>query len=175
MTLFCYYEDTMKRKNIILPGTAVCLAVLGILISFFSPKKKEHQYFCDKYTLNVDDIQIDLLELEPDLSSVSELLMIDPEHLFILGRMDESENLMLIYDFQSAEIIFQGYGTTMCWTNDDYRTARYLKDDVVYDLEGQAVYRPDKNSHVYSIEYVKKYLKIVVSNGDYSEFSEVWF
>ena len=58
-----------------------------------------HEYFCDKFLLTVDGNQYDLTAIIPELSSVSELYPITDDHLYILGRINETYNALMIYDF----------------------------------------------------------------------------
>lgn len=146
----------------------------GKTTKIFLQKNKEHQYFCDKFTLTVDDKQFDLTEIDPEISSVSELYPIAGEQLYILGRVDENVNLLIIYDFTKEEFVFTEHGTTMCWVQDKFETVRYLKDNVVYDLEGNVIYQPDESNLVTMIEYVVEDFKVTVTDANHENPQEIW-
>ena len=133
-----------------------------------------HNYFCDKFLLTVDDIQIDLTTIDSELSSISELYPITEEHLYILGRVDENYNSLMIYDFNAKDIIFSEHGSTMCWVQDKFETIRYLKDNVVYDLSGNIVYQPDEAKFIDMIEYVLEDFKITVTDINSENPEEIW-
>ncbi len=135
---------------------------------------EKHEYFCDKFMLTVDDKQYDLTELEPDLSSVSALQPIANQQLYILGRIDENNNMLLVYDFKKDEFVFHEQGVTMCWIQNNYESARYLKDDVVYDLEGNVIYQPDSEHTVSMIEYVDTDFLITVTDLQHQNPKQVW-
>ena len=145
-------------------GKAVKLIITGI----------QHQYFCDKFMLTVDDKQYDLKEMVPEMSSVSELLPITDNHLYILGRIDESSNALLIYDFKNDEFVLNEQGSTVCWVQNDYESTRYLKDNVVYDLEGAVIYAADESNIISMIEYVEKDFKVTVTDLKQENPQEVW-
>lgn len=128
----------------------------------------EHEYFCDKFLLTVDDHQIDLTTIEPELSSVSELYPIADDQLYILGRIDENYNSLMIYDFTKEEVVFSEHGTTMCWVQGKFETARYLKDNVVYDLDGNIIYQPENDKIISMIEYVVEDFMVTVTDSNYS-------
>lgn len=159
-----------KKKWIILVGIVLIL-VVGIFI-FTGQNNKTHEYFCDKFMLTVDDEQYDLTEVVPQLSSVSELLPITNQQLFILGRIDENTNALLIYDFKKDEFVFNGTGTTMCWIQDDFDSVRYLKDNVVYDLAGNVIYQVEAEHTINMIEYIETEFYVTVSVEDSQE--QVW-
>lgn len=138
------------------------------------PDNKEHVFFCDKFMLTVDDKQYDLTLIDPTMSSVSELLPITNNHLFILGRVDEQNNALLIYDFQKDEFVFSGHGSTMCWIQNDYNSVRYLKENTVYDLNGSIIYEADESKRIHMIEYVDKDFKITITDPDQENPQEVW-
>lgn len=148
----------------------------GNTISSTETKKQEvtHEYFCDKFLLTVDDKQIDLSTIDSKLSSVSELYPITEEHLYILGRVDENYNSLMIYDFTSGEIIFAEHGTTMCWVQDKFETVRYLKDNVVYDLDGNVIYQSEKSKRIDIIEYVVEDFKITITDMNFENPEEIW-
>lgn len=133
-----------------------------------------HNYFCDKLVLTVDDKQIDLTTIDSKLSSVSELYPITEDHLYILGRIDENYNALMIYDFVSEEIIFSEHGTTMCWVQDKFDTVRYLKDNVVYDMSGTIIYQPEESKRIDTIEYVVEDFKITVTDMNFENPKEIW-
>ncbi len=135
---------------------------------------KQHQYFCDKFMLTVDDKQINLLEVVPELSSVSQLLPITNNQLHILGRIDENSNALIIYDFKKEEIVFLREGTTMCWIQDDYDSVRYLMNNIVYDLEDNVIYQSEKDNTITMIEYVEKDFKVTVTEPESDTPQEVW-
>ena len=145
-------------------GKAVKLIITGI----------QHQYFCDKFMLTVDDKQYDLKEMVPEMSSVSELLPITDNHLYILGRVDESSNALLIYDFKNDEFVLNEQGSTVCWVQNDYESIRYLKDNVVYDLEGNVIYEASESNAISMIEYVEKDFKVTVTDLKQENPQEVW-
>lgn len=133
-----------------------------------------HEYFCDKFMLTVDDKQLDLTTIEPELSSVSELYPITDEQLYILGRIDENHNSLMIYDFTKEEFIFAERGSTMCWVQDQLETVRYLKDNVVYDLSGNIIYEPEDSKLISLIEYVVEDFKVTVTDLEYENPEEIW-
>lgn len=137
-------------------------------------EKEEHQYFCDKFTLTVDDKQFDLKEVDPEISSVSELYPIADEQLYILGRVDENVNSLMIYDFKKEEFVFVEHGTTMCWVQGKYKTVRYLKNNVVYDLEGNIIYEGDESFPVTMIEYVEEDFLITVKDMTDNTLIPIW-
>lgn len=133
-----------------------------------------YQYFCDKFMLTVDKKQFNLKDVEPDLSSVSELLPITNEQLYILGRIDENSNALLIYDFEKKEFVFQDRGNTLCWVQDDYDSVRYLKDNVVYDVNGNVIYEAKDSEIISMIEYVEKDFKVSVTDTNHENLQEIW-
>ena len=133
-----------------------------------------HNYFCDKFMLTVDDKQIDLTTIDSKLSSVSELYPITEEHLYILGRIDENYNALMIYDFTTEEIIFSEHGNTMCWVQNKIDTVRYLKDNIVYDLKGNVIYQPEEAKRIDMIEYVVEDFKITVTDMNFENAEEIW-
>ncbi len=149
-------------------------AFKGKATKIFLQKNKEHQYFCDKFTLTVDDKQFDLTEIDPEISSVSELYPIAGEQLYILGRVDENVNSLMVYDFTKEEFVFAEHGTTMCWVQDKFETVRYLKDNVVYDLEENIIYQPDESNLVSMIEYVVEDFKVTVVDANHENPQEIW-
>lgn len=146
----------------------------GKATKIFLQKNKEHQYFCDKFTLTVDDKQFDLKEIDSEMSSVSELYPIAGEQLYILGRVDENVNSLMVYDFTEEAFVFAEHGTTMCWVQDKFETVRYLKDNVVYDLEGNIIYQPDESNLVSMIEYVVEDFKVTVTDANHENPQEIW-
>ena len=165
------YEEALSESTVEVITEA---AFKGKATKIFLQKNKEHQYFCDKFTLTVDDKQFDLTELEPELSSVSELYPIAGEQLYILGRVDENVNSLMIYDFTEERFVFAQHGTTMCWVQDKFETVRYLKDNVVYDLAGNIIYRPDESNLVSMIEYVVEDFKVTVTDVNHENPQEIW-
>ncbi len=141
-----------------------------------NPKTKDsgHEYFCDKFLLTVDDKQFDLTIIAPELSSVSELYPITEAQLYILGRIDENYNSLMIYDFSKEEIIFSEHGTTMCWVQEKFETVRYLKDNVVYDFAGNVIYQTDESKLISMIEYVAEDFKVTVTDLEYENPEEIW-
>lgn len=133
-----------------------------------------HEYFCDKFMLTVDGQQIDLTTIDSDLSSVSELYPISGDYLYILGRVNEDYNSLMIYDFNQKEIIFVAHGTTMCWVQDKFETVRYLKDNAVYDLEGNIIYQPSDSRLIDMIEYVVEDFKVTITDSNYETYEEIW-
>ena len=146
----------------------------GKATKIFLQKNKEHQYFCDKFVLTVDDKQFDLKEIDPQISSVSELYPIAGEQLYILARVDENVNALMVYDFTEEAFVFAQHGTTMCWVQDKFETVRYLKDNVVYDLEGNIIYQPDESNLVSMIEYVVEDFKVTVTDANHENPQEIW-
>lgn len=164
----------MSGKRKMIYGGIIALLIIVIVIMIFLIFGKKHVFYCDKYMLTVDDKQYDLLELEPEMSSVSELLLIDRNHLFIMGRIDAERNALMIYDFKNDEFIFNQQGTALCFTDTNYKSSRYLVDDIVFDLDGNIIYKAPEGCHVYIIEYVEKDLKITISDMNYENLKEVW-
>ena len=134
----------------------------------------DHEYFCDKFLLTVDNIQLNLTTIDPELSSVSELSPIADEQLYILGRVDENYNSLMIYDFTKEEIIFSEHGTTMCWVQGKFETVRYLKDNAVYDLAGNVIYQTDESKLISMIEYVIEDFKVTITDLEYENPEEIW-
>jgi len=132
-----------------------------------------HEYYCDNFLLTVDDKQIDLTTMNSNLSSISELSPITNDHLYILGRVDEHYNSLMIYDFITEEIIFNEQGSTMCWVQDKFETVRYLKDNIVYDLSGNVIYQPKDSKLISMIEYVVEDFKITVTDSNYEKPEEI--
>lgn len=133
-----------------------------------------YQYFCDKFMLTVDKKQYNLKEIEPDLSSVSELLPITNEQLYILGRIDENSNAMLIYDFNKKDFVFHEQGSTLCWVQDEYDSVRYLKENVVFDLDGNVIYEAGESEIISMIEYVEKDFKVSITDLNHENPQEIW-
>lgn len=136
--------------------------------------KPSHEYFCDKFLLTVDQKQFDLTTIDPEISSVSELYPITDEQLYILGRVDENDNSLMIYDFIKEDFIFAEHGSTMCWVQNKFETVRYLKDNVVYDLAGNIIYQPDESKLISMIEYVVEDFKITITDSEYENPEEIW-
>ena len=134
----------------------------------------EHEYHCDKFLLTVDGNQIDLTTINPELSSVSELYPIADEQLYILGRIDENYNSLMIYDFTQEKVIFSEHGTTMCWVQGKFETVRYLKDNVVYDIDGNIIYQPEAGKLISMIEYVIDDFIVTVTDLNYENPEEIW-
>lgn len=133
-----------------------------------------HEYYCDKFLLTVDGKQIDLTTVDPKLSSVSELYPIADDQLYILGRIDENYNALMVYDFTKEEIVFSEHGSTMCWVQGKFETVRYLKDNVVYDLDRNVIYQPDDDKAISMIEYVVEDFMITVTDSNYENPEEIW-
>lgn len=161
-----------KKKWII--AVLVVIVLLAGSVFFIKQSNKPHEYFCDKFMLTVDDKQYDLTIVEPQLSSVSALQPITNNQLFILGRIDESNNMLLVYDFKKDEFVFQERGVTMCWIQDDFESTRYLKDDVVYDLAGNVIYQPDSAHTVNMIEYVETDFCVTIADLEHQNQEQVW-
>lgn len=153
----------------------VILALLGAGVLFFCKgQNKTHEYFCDKFMLTVDDKQYNLKEVVQDLSSVSELLPITNNQLFILGRIDENTNALIIYDFKKDAIVYSIRGTTMCWIQDDFDSVRYLKEDVVYDLDENVIYQPDAEHTINMIEYIDADFCVTIADLEHQNPEQVW-
>ena len=133
-----------------------------------------HQYFCDTFLLTVDEKQFDLSELVPELSSVSELYPISDDHLYILGRIDEDTNAMFVYDFIKEDFSLIVEGSTMCWVQNKFETLRYLKDNVVYDYQGNIIYEAGDSQLISMIEYVVEDFMITVTDMNYENPEEIW-
>ncbi len=133
-----------------------------------------HQYYCDGFLVTVDDKQFDLTTLIPELSSVSELYPISDDHLYILGRIDENTNAMFVYDFVKEDFALAVQGSTMCWVQNKFETLRYLKDNVVYDYEGNVIFEPDDDKIISMIEYVVEDFMITVTDSNYENPEEIW-
>ena len=153
---------------------SVILAVCLGIVFFVSNQEKTHEYYCDKFMLTVDDKQYDLSEVVMDLTSVSELLPITNDQLFILGRIDENTNALMIYDFKKDAITFSMRGTTMCWIQDEYDSVRYLMDNVVYNLEGNIIYQPDETHRIQMIEYVDRDFCVTIVDLEHQNPEQVW-
>ena len=53
-------------------------------------------------------------------------------------------------------------------------TVRYLKDNVVYDLEGNVIFLPDESNLVSMIEYVVEDFKVTVVDVNHENPQEIW-
>ncbi len=137
-------------------------------------EEPSHQYYCDTFLLTVDEKQFDLSELVPELSSVSELYPISDDHLYILGRIDENTNAMLVYDFIAEDFALIVEGSTMCWVQNKFETLRYLKDNVVYDYEGNIIFEANDSQIISMIEYVIEDFMITVTDLNYENPEEIW-
>ena len=133
-----------------------------------------HQYYCDGFLLTVDEKQFDLTTLIPELSSVSELYPISDDHLYILGRIDENTNAMLVYNFLEEDFALTVTGSTMCWVQNKFETLRYLKDNVVYDYEGNVIFETEDGKVISMIEYVVEDFLITVTDSNYENPEEIW-
>ena len=133
-----------------------------------------HQYYCDTFLLTVDEKQFDLCELIPELSSVSELYPISDDHLYILGRIDENTNAMFVYDFIKEDFALIVEGSTMCWVQNKFETLRYLKDNVVYDYQGNIIYEVADSQLISMIEYVVEDFMITITDMNYENPEEIW-
>ena len=134
-----------------------------------------HEYFCDTFLLTVDNKQFDLSTLVPELSSVSELYPISDNYLYILGRIDEGTNAMMVYDFTKEDFALIVEGSTMCWVQNQFDTLRYLKDNVVYDYEGNIIYETKDSKVISMIEYVVEDFMITVTDSNFENPEEIWF
>ena len=134
-----------------------------------------HEYYCDTFLLTVDEKQFDLSTLVPELSSVSELYPISDDHLYILGRIDEDTNAMFVYDFIKEDFALIVEGSTMCWVQNKFETLRYLKDNVVYDYEGNIIYEATDSQLISMIEYVVEDFMITVTDLNFENPEEIWF
>lgn len=134
-----------------------------------------HQYYCDTFLLTVDEKQFDLSEFIPELSSVSELYPITDNHLYILGRIDENTNAMFVYDFTVDDFALIVKGSTMCWVQNKFETLRYLKDNMVYDYEGNVIFEANDSQIISMIEYVVEDFMITVTDLNYENPEEIWF
>ena len=164
----------MNKKKMTIIVVVILVVICVSAFVFAKGQNKQHEYFCDKFMLTVDDKQYDLLETEPGLSSVSALQQITNRHLYILGRIDESNNMLLVYDFKKDEFVFHDQGITMCWVQDDFNSVRYLKEDVVYDLEGKVIYQPDADHTINMIEYVEKDFCVTIADMNHQNPEQVW-
>lgn len=168
---FAYEEQIAEMTTEIITDAAYKGKAVKL---FFSGEKNQHDYFCDKFMLTVDEKRYDLTLIEPELSSVSALQLISNNQLFILGRIDESCNMLLVYDFEKDEFVFHEQGITMCWIQDEYESARYLKEDVVYDLAGNVIYQPDSAHTVNMIEYVDREFMVTIADLEHQNPEQVW-
>lgn len=168
---FQYEEELSDNTMQIISDAAFKGSVTKLLIS---GEDKGHQYFCDKFVLTVDEKQYNLTDIEPEISSVSELLPITNNHLYILGRVDENNNALMIYDFEKDEFVFSEQGSTVCWVQDDYESVRYLKENVVYDLNGNVIYDAGESNLISMIEYVEKDFKVSITDLNHENLQEVW-
>ena len=163
-----------KKMTIIISIVVIFVLECFCILSLLAGQEETHEYYCDKFMLTADDQQIDLSEIMPDMLSVSEILPITDDHLYIMGRVDENTNAMLVYDFVKKEIVFAQKGTTMCWVQDDYESVRYLMDGVVYDLEENVIYEADAKYSIKMIEYVDTDFCVTVANLEKQTIEQVW-
>lgn len=133
-----------------------------------------HQYYCDTFLLTVDEKQFDLSEFVPELSSVSELYPISDDHLYILGRIDENTNAMFVYDFTKEDFALIVEGSTMCWVQNKFETLRYLKENTVYDYDGNIIFEANEDQTISMIEYVVEDFMITVTDLNYENPEEIW-
>ena len=138
-------------------------------------EEPSHQYYCDTFLLTADEKQFDLSKLIPELSSVSELYPITDDHLYILGRIDENTNAMFVYDFTKEDFELIVEGSTMCWVQNKFETLRYLKDNVVYDYEGNVIFEANDSQIISMIEYVVEDFMITVTDLNYENPEDIWF
>lgn len=173
-TNFIFMEKVMKKWFLIFLMSVFILS--GCSNDSPSSIKQEvvHEYFCDKFLLTVDEKQYDLTTIIPELSSISELYPITDDQLYILGRIDENSNALMIYDFTKDEFIFSERGSTMCWVQDKFETIRYLKDNIVYDFSGNIIYQPEDSKLITLIEYVVEDFKVTISDSNYETYEELW-
>ena len=82
--------------------------------------------------------------------------------------------MLLVYDFIKDEFVFKEHGITMCWIQDDYNSARYLKENVVYDLSGNVIYQPDSEHIIDMIEYVEKDFLVTIADFEHQNQEQVW-
>lgn len=160
--------DHNKRNRIIgISIAAIIILIMGILGIIRINGSRQHEYYCDKFLLTVDNRQIDLLTIAPDIQSVSELLPITNQEIAIVCRIDENTNDLLIYSFKKKDFIFHEKGIMFAWIQDDLNSTRYLKDDIVYDLDGNTVYSADTGSHITVIEYIESDFYVTATDEEY--------
>ncbi|MBR5596714.1 MAG: hypothetical protein IKW30_04830 [Lachnospiraceae bacterium] len=133
-----------------------------------------HDYYCDDFILTVDEKQFDLTTIIPKLSSISELYPISDDHLYILGRIDETTNAMMVYNFAKEDFVLAIEGTTMCWVQNKFETLRYLKNNTVYDYEDNIIYQPEDSKMINMIEYVVEDFMVTVTDANYENPEEIW-
>ena len=62
----------------------------------------------------------------------------------------------------------------MCWVQGKFETVRYLKDNVVYNLDGNIIYQPNDDKLISMIEYVVEDFLITVTDSNYENPEEIW-
>ena len=81
---------------------------------------------------------------------------------------------MFVYDFTKEDFAFVAEGTTMCWVQNKFETIRYLKDNIVYDYEGNVIFEAANSQLINMIEYVAEDFMITVTDRNYENPKEIW-
>ncbi len=169
-------SDQIRKKKTNKLGIILILGIafiVGVTVTVCL-RTRQHEYYCDKFLFHADSRDIDLQELHPDIISVVELLPVTNEKLTIVCRVDESTNLLMIYDFKNKEFVFEEYGTQFAWIQDDYDSVLYLKDDAVYNLKKDLIYQVNDNEHISVIEYIDKDFYVTITDSNYENLNQIY-
>lgn len=82
---------------------------------------------------------------------------------------------MFVYDFTKEDFELIVEGSTMCWVQNKFETLRYLKDNVVYDYEGNVIFEANDSQIISMIEYVVEDFMITVTDLNYENPEDIWF
>lgn len=162
-----------QKKYCVIAIVAVAVIVVLILVTAKVYGNRQHEYYCDKFLLTVDNKQIDLQEMNPLIQSVSELLPITNKEIAIVCRIDENTNFLMIYSFGKKNFVFQKTGTMLAWVQDDYNSTVYQDGDTVYDLQGKKIYQASSGSHIAVIEYIGSEFYVTVADENYENQEQV--
>ncbi len=160
------YRNASKKQMI-----AIVLLVFIITLCFiiyYMNATKTHEYYCDGFSLHVDKKEIDLKQVNEDITSVFEILPIT-----IMCRVDENTNYLLVYSFKKKDFIFSAYGSLASWVQDDLKSFLYLNKDIVYNMKGEIVYQAPKDKHIEMIEYIGTAFTVTITDLDYSNAIQV--
>ena len=165
-------KQSVKKVWMIVLLSVLIISIIVIICKIAIPK--QHEYYCDKFLFRADSKEIDLKERYPDIQSVVELLPITEKQLSVICRLDETSNLLLIYDFNRKDFVFEEKGTGFAWIQDDYKSTVYLKEDKVFDLEGNIVFQAEQDKHISVIEYVGSDFMVTVTDLQYENPNQIY-
>ena len=162
-----------KKRHDIIGSVILALLIVLVIIIVKAYGNRQHKYYCDKFLLTVDNKQIDLQEVAPQIQSVSELLPITNQEIAIVCRIDADTNELLIYSFRKKDFVFQEQGIMFAWVQDDFDSTLYLKEDAVYTLDGTEIYRADTASHIAVMEYIGSEFYVTLADENYENQEQV--